>query len=66
MKQVITIRGRLIYPLVIGHRACVKESNRERITSTVQRILDRRDSYILFETKNTVYRLMLEGGCRHE
>ena len=55
-KQTI-LTGTLSLPLRIGERAWIRQTNQCITTSTVQKIWEVSEDYIIFETCNTIYRL---------
>lgn len=54
-KKRVEITGALLYPLVVGQAAFIKESNGLRRTSAVQSFSQANAGSIKFETENTRY-----------
>lgn len=55
MKKRVEIRGSLVYPLVKGQSAFIKEVNGLRRTSAVQNFVECASGVIKIETENTRY-----------
>lgn len=60
-KKSIEITGRLLCPMAVGAAAFIAEPKGMRRTSTVLRMEKISPNEICFETRNTNYRLHLEG-----
>lgn len=60
-KKELNIKGELIRPLMVGRPACIRELNSQRITTKVVKVIEHKDNSVVFETKNTLYRLELIG-----
>ena len=60
-KKSIEITGRLLCPMVVGAAAFIAEPAGMRRTSTVLHVERISPNEICFETRNTNYRLHLEG-----
>lgn len=60
-KKSIEITGRLLCPMAVGAAAFIAEPEGMRRTSTVLRMEQISPNEICFETRNTNYRLHLEG-----
>ena len=59
-KKEITFMGWFFYPLKIGERAVISSTNEFSIlTSPILTILEVSNDFVTFETKNTIYHLVL-------
>lgn len=58
-KKIVEITGNLVYPIMVGESAFVRESGSLRRTSTVLSMESPSQSDIRFETQNTNYLLHL-------
>ena len=59
MKKIVSLEGRLVFPLQVGRRALIRLNGDFIRTSLVVEVLvDRRD-YACFETMNSVYKVIL-------
>lgn len=56
MKPTKEIKGYVCHPVTIGERALI-DGKEAILTSVVENVISRTDSEIVFETKNTIYRL---------
>lgn len=56
-KKQVMLTGLLSLPLRVGERAWIRQTNQTITTSTVQKIWEVSEDYIVFETCNTIYQL---------
>ena len=59
MKKIVSLEGRLVFPLQVGHRALIRLNGDFIRTSLVVEILVDRRNYACFETMNSVYKVNL-------
>lgn len=60
MKKVISVNGKILFPLVEGNRAVISSGGKLVYTSPVVEIIEERTDFACFETMNSVYRVCLE------
>ena len=59
MKKIISIRGKVLYPLREGARAVITYGGDFLYTSRVVEIFEVSDDFAHFETMNSIYRVAL-------
>ena len=65
MKKVVSITGKIVFPLKEGYRAVMSCSDGLIYTSPVAEIIAERPDFAHFETLNSVYTVSLEPVSMH-
>ena len=66
MKRNAEVIGRLRYPLAVGMPAYIQQPDGVLRTSCIVSVDERTGTHVRFETRNTNYRVVFEGGVPYE